>query len=116
VSLIGLATDLLHALAASDLDRVSAMCAPDVLLYGTDEGERWDRRDELLRALEAMRSLQLRADWSGPPAAGFDWVAGVALYTSPSMAPTAVRITMVFRDALLVHGHFSVEAPAVSPS
>ena len=116
MSLIELATDLLKALATSDLDRVSALCTRDVLVYGTDEGERWDRREELLRALDAMRSLQLQADWTEAPAAGADWVAGVALYRSPSMAPTTVRITMVFRDALLVHGHFSVEAPAVSPS
>ena len=116
MSLIELATDLLHALAASDLERVLAMCTPDVLVYGTDKGERWDRRDELLRALDAMRSLQLQADWIEPPTSGVDWAAGVALYTSPSMRPTAVRVTMVFRDALLVHGHFSVEAPAVSPS
>ena len=116
MSLIERATGLLRALATSDLARVSKLCTSDVLIYGTDSGERWSRLDELLPALDAMRTLQLQAAWIEPPAEGVDWVAGVAMYTSPSMAPTAVRITMVFRDALLVHGHFSVEAPALSLS
>jgi hypothetical protein len=116
VTLVERATDLLTALAISDLERVSAMSAPDVLLYGTDVGERWHRRDDLLEALDVLRSLQLQAVWAEPPTAGTDWVAGIALYTSPSMEPMQVRVTMVFQDALLVHSHFSVEAPAVSPS
>jgi len=116
VTLIERATELLRALATSDLERVAALCTSDVLVYGTDGGERWGRRDELLQALDTMRALQLQAAWTEPPAAGVDWVAGVATYTSPTMAPTAVRITMVFRDALMIHGHFSVEAPAVSLS
>jgi hypothetical protein len=115
MTLVERATELLTAFAISDVERVSAMSAPAVLLYGTDVGERWHRRDDLLKALDALRSLELQAVWVESPTAGTDWVAGIALYTSPSMEPTQVRVTMVFQDTLLIHSHFSVEA-AVNPS
>jgi hypothetical protein len=116
MTLVERATDLLTALATSDVERVSAMTAPNAIVYGTDVGERWHRRDDLVRALGVLRSLQLQAIWAAPPTAGIDWVVGVAMYTSPSMQLTPVRVTMVFHDELLVHAHFSVEVPAVSPS
>ena len=116
MTLVDRATELLKALATSDLERVSQLSAPDVVVYGTDQGERWSRLDALLVALEGMRSLKLRANWSAQPASGSNWVAGVALYESPTMLPLPVRVTMVFRSNRLIHGHFSVEAPPVSPS
>ena len=116
MTLVDRATDLLTALASSDLKRVSELSAPDVVVYGTDQGEHWSRLDDLLEALEGMRNLMLRAAWSAPPAHGSNWVTGVALYKSPTMEPLPVRVTMVFQANRLIHGHFSVEAPVVSPS
>lgn len=116
MSLVARATDLLKALATSDLERVSELSAPEVVVYGTDQGERWSDLDDLLEALEGMRKLMLRAAWSAPPAYGSNWVAGVALYESPTMEPLPVRVTMVFQANRLIHGHFSLEAPAISPS
>jgi hypothetical protein len=116
VTLVDRATNLLKALATSDLERVSKVSASDVLIYGTDLHERWSRLDDVLVALEGMRSLNFRANWSAPPASGSNWVAGIALYESPTMPPLPVRVTMVFRGNQLIHGHFSVEAAPVSPS
>jgi Domain of unknown function (DUF4440) len=104
------ATRLLEAFAASDLDAVESACAPDVVVYGTDRGERWADRASLLAALEPMRALGLSAEWVEPPTVGPGWVAGVALYKGTSMDPTEVRVSMAFEGDLLAHGHFSVEA------
>ncbi len=103
------ATRLLAAFAASDLALVESMCAEDVVVYGTDRGERWEDRRSLLAALEPMRALGLSAEWTVAPAVGTDWVTGVALYKGAEMDPTEVRVTMVFAADLLVHGHFSAE-------
>jgi hypothetical protein len=106
---------LLDALARCDVDAVRARCRPDAVVYGTDEGERWADLAGLLAALEPMRALGLRAAWSEPPVAGSGWVAGLARYESAAGPPMLVRVTMTFADGLLAHGHFSVEAPAVTP-
>jgi hypothetical protein len=103
------ADDLLGALAASDLDRVRALCAPHHVKFGTDAGERWDDLESLCEALEGMRSLELTAHWRGEPATGTDWVAGVVTYRSRGGPETLVRVTLVFEDGLAVHGHYSVE-------
>ena len=100
---------LLQALAASDLERVRALCAPHLVMYGTDAGERWDDLDSLCEALEGMRSLELTASWREEPAVGADWVAGLALYRSAGGPASLVRVTFVFEDGLAVHGHFSLE-------
>jgi len=105
-----LATRLLAAFAACDLEAVESMCAEGVVVYGTDRGERWGDRRSLLAALEPMRALGLSAAWTAPPVVGPDWVAGVALYEGTSMDPTEVRVTMSFEGDLLAHGHFSAEA------
>jgi len=105
----GRADDLLQALAASDLDRVRALCAPGLRMYGTDAGERWDDLASLCGALEGMRELGLRAYWREPPATGPNWVAGVAIYRSASGPEVLTRVTFVFEDGLAVHGHFSLE-------
>ena len=116
------ADDLLQALAASDRDRVRALCAPDIVMYGTDVGERWDDLASLCAALENMRSLGLRARWREEPASGADWVAGVALYQAAEGPEVPTRVTFVFADGLAIHGHFSVEgempvsASATAPS
>jgi len=103
------ATRLLAAFAVGDLEAVESMCAEDVVVYGTDRGERWADRRSLLAALAPMRALGLSAEWLTPPTVGTDWVAGVALYKGTEMAPTEVRVTMAFTDELLTHGHFSAE-------
>jgi hypothetical protein len=50
----------------------------------------------------------MSARWAGDPAVGSDWVAGTAAYTLPDGALVPVRVSMVFADGLLTHGHFSV--------
>jgi hypothetical protein len=108
-----LATRLLEAFAASDLITLTGLCRPDVVVYGTDEGERWSGLEPLLEALDAMRDLQLTATWTAPPQTGAGWAAGVATYAGAQLDPVPVRVTLVFDAAgRLAHGHFSVEAPA----
>jgi hypothetical protein len=113
VTLIDTATRVLHAMAASDLDTVRTLCDPDVVVYGTDEDERWTGIEPLVGALAGMRDLRLSATWTGEPAAGPSWVAGVARYLGESIGELLVRVTMVFDDGRLAHGHFSVEAASV---
>jgi hypothetical protein len=105
------ATRLLGAFAACDLEAVAAACAEDVIVYGTDRGERWWDRATLLEALEPMRALRLRAEWTLRPDVGAGWVAGVAAYEGATLARTEVRVTMVFSGGRLAHGHFSGELP-----
>ena len=100
---------LLQALAASDLDRVRALCSPALVMYGTDDGERWDDLAGLCAALEGMRELGLRAHWREAPASGPNWVAGVAVYRAAGGPEVLTRVTFVFEDGLAVHGHFSLE-------
>jgi SnoaL-like domain len=107
------ATRLLEAFATSDLITVAALCHPDVVVFGTDEGERWTGLAPLLDALDAMRDLGLQAAWIDPPDTGERWAAGVATYSGLQLAPVPVRVTLAFdADGQLAHGHFSVEAPA----
>lgn len=103
---------LLAAFAGSDVATLRALCREDVVVYGTDAGERWAGLDELLPALEEMRALELRAAWAAPPAGDGSWVAGVARYSGARMEPVDVRVTFAFDEhARLAHAHFSVEAP-----
>lgn len=108
MSLLEAATDLLGALARADLERARDLCAEDVLLFGTDEGELWRDRESALAAVGEMRELELRAQWRGPPSVGDNWVAGVADFMLKDGTTLAVRVTMVFADEKLVHGHYSV--------
>ena len=113
MSLRDTAARVLDAMATSDVDAVRQLCRTDVVVYGTDEDERWSGVEPLADALDGMRHLGLAAGWQAPPAAGPGWVAGVARYTGKAIEPMLVRVTMVFDDAeRLAHGHFSVEAPS----
>ncbi len=103
------ATRLLAAFAGCDLETVRAVCARDVVVYGTDAGERWTDRDVLVAALDGMRELGLAAAWRAEPLAGPDWVAGVARFTMRDGGPVDVRVTMVFAGERLAHAHFSTE-------
>jgi ketosteroid isomerase-like protein len=100
------ATALLHAFARSDLETIGRLCADDVLLVGTDDGELWRGRDAVVAAFEGAFDLDVR--WSGAPAAGDGWLYGDCVFVESSGAETPARVTMVFRDGLLVHAHYSV--------
>lgn len=99
---------LLPALASSDLATVQELTAEDVVLFGTDEAERWESRASLLDALAEMRSLGLRAEWADDVVIGPGWAAGTAIYTFPDGAKLRTRVSFVFDQGVLVHGHFSV--------
>jgi hypothetical protein len=108
VTELELAGELLTALATSDVDRVRELTAVDVVLFGTDEGERWDDVGSLIDALEEMRALGLTATWSDDVRDGHGWVAGTAVYRLADGSELPTRVSLVFEDGLLVHGHFSV--------
>jgi hypothetical protein len=99
---------LLPALASSDLPTVHELTADDVFLLGTDESERWETRTALLDALDRMRILGLRAEWGDDLITRSGWVAGTAIYTFPDGTTLRTRVSFVFDQGLLVHGHFSV--------
>jgi hypothetical protein len=103
-----LADAVLGAFAGSDLEAVERLVAPDATVWGTDEGEHWSDRAALVAALDGMRSLELSARWREPPLVGDGWAAGVALYRSGGGPPMETRVSLVFEDGRLVHGHFSV--------
>jgi ketosteroid isomerase-like protein len=97
------ATALLEAFARSDLDTIRELCAEDVLLVGTDAGERWEGRDAVLSAF--VGAFDLAVTWAEEPVVRGDWVFGDVLFdTQPA------RVTMVFRDGRLAHAHYSVAA------
>jgi hypothetical protein len=102
-----LAAEMLTALATSDVDRVRELAAADVVLFGTDEGESWDDVGSLIDALGEMRALGLTATWSGDVREGAGWVAGTAIYRLADGTELPTRVSFVFDDGRLVHGHFS---------
>lgn len=106
--MIEAATELLHAFARSDLEPIERLCAEDVLLVGTDEGEVWEGRDHVLAAFRGAFDLQV--EWAAPPRVGPGWLHGNAVFTAPDGSTAPVRVTMVFRGDLLAHAHYSVAA------
>jgi hypothetical protein len=115
----GNAAQLLAAFATSALATVRELCAEDVTVYGTDQGERWDNLEALCAALDAMRALGLSARWETAPVDHGGWIAGVAMYSIPGQGVVPVRVTLVFEKRKLVHGHFSLEQrtdPASAPA
>jgi hypothetical protein len=103
-----LAAEVLTALATSDVDRVRELTAANVVLFGTDDGERWDDLGSLIDALEEMRALGLTAGWAGDVREGHGWVAGTAIYRLADGSHVPTRISLVFEESRLVHGHFSI--------
>jgi hypothetical protein len=102
---------LLQAFATSDVDALAELCRQDVVVYGTDAGERWSGLAALLPAIAAMRELGLRARWAQAVAGGDGWLAGIAVYTGAHMEAQEVRVTFAFdEDGRLAHAHFSLEA------
>ena len=92
-----------------DLAAIDALCADDVLLWGTDEGELWEGKAAVLRSFDGAFDLGVR--WAAEPAVRDGWVAGPVEFDVDGAAVPA-RVTMVFRDGLLAHAHYSV---AVAP-
>jgi hypothetical protein len=103
-----LASEILTALATSDVERIQDLAAVDIVMFGTDEGERWDDVGSLIDALEEMRALGLTATWSGDIRDGHGWVAGTAIYRLADGSELPTRVSLVFEEGRLVHGHFSV--------
>jgi ketosteroid isomerase-like protein len=102
------ATALLHAFARSDVEAIAALCAEDVLLVGTDAGERWHGRETVASAFAG--AFDLSVEWAGEPTVRDDWLFGDVVFGLPDGARQAARVTMVFRDGLLAHAHYSVAA------
>jgi ketosteroid isomerase-like protein len=102
------ATALLHAFARSDVEAIAALCAEDVLLVGTDAGERWDGRASVVSAFAG--AFDLSVDWVGEPTVGDDWLFGDVVFGLPDGGRQSARVTMVFREGLLAHAHYSVAA------
>jgi hypothetical protein len=103
-----LAGVMLTALATSDVERVGELTAEDVVLFGTDEGERWESRGSLIEALNKMRALGLTAEWADDVRDGRGWIAGTAIYRLADGTRLPTRVSLIFEDGRLVHGHFSV--------
>jgi ketosteroid isomerase-like protein len=99
------ATELLHAFAHSDLAAIERLCADNVLVWGTDAPEVWQGKAALLAAFAG--AYDLGVSWSADPTVGDDWVAGRVLFTLPTGEQLPARVTMVFRDGLLAHAHYS---------
>ena len=97
------ATALLEAFSRSDLTVIERLCAEDVLLVGTDTGERWEGRVAVLTAFAG--AFDLAVAWAQEPTLRDDWVFGDVLFDDQP-----ARVTMVFRDGLLAHAHYSVAA------
>lgn len=104
------ATEVLLAFARSDAEEIARLCADDLLLWGTDEGEEWEGRASVLEAFADAYDLTVR--WVGEPRIEGDWVAGHVEFGSADGGLVRARVTMAFRDGGLVHAHYSVAATA----
>jgi hypothetical protein len=104
------ATAILHAFARSDVLALGELCHDDVLVWGTDQGEEWRGKADVLSGFNGVYDLGVR--WLGPPASGAGWLAGLVEFTVPDSEPVHARVTMVFAGDLLAHAHYSVALPA----
>jgi ketosteroid isomerase-like protein len=104
------ATEVLRAFARSDTEAIARLCADDVLLWGTDEGEEWEGRASVLEAFACVYDLSVR--WVGEPRVEAAWVAGHVEFGTPDGGLVRARVTMAFGDGGLVHAHYSVAAAA----
>jgi hypothetical protein len=109
VSLTERATELLHAFARSDVSTLERLCADNVLVWGTDEGEVWRGKQSVVSGFAGAFDLDVR--WLEEPLLGAQWVAGLVEFVLPSGERLAARVTMAFEDELLSHAHYSVPLP-----
>lgn len=100
------ADELLQAFARSDLETIRRLCADDLLLVGTDRDEVWKGRDTVLAAF--ADAFDLRVRWLAEPVAADGWLFGLCGFADEDDAEIPARVTMVFRDGLLAHAHYSV--------
>jgi ketosteroid isomerase-like protein len=100
------ATRLLHAFATSDLPAIDELCADDALLWGTDVDEAWHGKQAILDAFSG--TFDLGVGWIGEPVEQDDWVAGHVEFVLGDGGVVPARVTMVFREGLLAHAHYSV--------
>ena len=100
------ASELLEAFAHSNLEVIARRCADDLVLWGTDEGESWVGKQEVLESFAGAFALGVR--WLGEPVEGESWVAGFAEFALDDGSRVPVRVTMVFRNDLLAHAHYSI--------
>ncbi len=100
------ADQLLDAFARSDLETIERLCADDILLVGTDRDELWHGRDSVLAAFADVFDLDVR--WLTEPVSGDGWLFGVCAFTGEDDAEIPARVTMIFRDGLLAHAHYSI--------
>ena len=94
------------AVARSDLRVIADLCTDDVLLVGTDAGELWRSRDAVVSAFAG--AFDLSVAWVGEPTVSDDWLYGDVEFGLPDGARQPARVTMVFRDGLLAHAHYSI--------
>ena len=106
--MIEAADSLLDAFARSDVEALDRLCADDVLVWGTDAGEEWSGKAELLAAFEGAFDLQVA--WTRELRSAGGWVAGEAEFTLADGTHMSARVTMLFGDGLLVHAHYSTPA------
>jgi SnoaL-like domain len=102
------ATALLKAFGRSELQTIQALCAEDVLLVGTDAAEVWAGRATVAAAFAG--AFDLEVEWVGEPTVRDDWLFGDVVFALADGARRAARVTMVFRDGLLAHAHYSIAA------
>ena len=107
MTLVELSSEVLDVFARSEIERARELCLEDVLIFGTDVGERWSDRESFLAALDDMRELGLGARWQETPAGGPDWVAGTAEFTLRDGTILPARVTMLFSQGKLAHAHYS---------
>jgi len=100
------ADELLNAFARSNLEVIAKRCADDIVLWGTDEGETWKGKEQVLASFDGAFDLDVR--WVDEPLVEDNWVTGMAEFRLADGTATPVRVTMVFRDGLLAHAHYSV--------
>jgi hypothetical protein len=55
-------------------------------------------------------AFDLSVDWVGEPTMRDDWLFGDVAFGLPEGERQAARVTMVFREGLLAHAHYSVAA------
>jgi hypothetical protein len=96
----------LVAFARSDLETIDRLCGDDILLWGTDEGENWRDKGQVLSSFAGAFDLGVR--WLEEPVVGKQWVAGRVEFTLPSGERLTARVSMVFHEGLLAHAHYSV--------
>jgi hypothetical protein len=104
------ATALLRAFASSDIQTLDRLCSADVFVWGTDQGEVWEGKEQVLSEFAGAFDLEVR--WLGSPHVGADWVAGEIEFALPEGRQIPARVTMIFGEGILTHAHYSVVADA----